>query len=403
MLVIDQRHSLRNARPSCGILRNSHIHGHRYGVNVQLLAIVQQTALVGGAGVAPEQIERAAQARRYLARRDRRTRPSRHWRSGFRYTAMTWARFLGQLSEDSRPTNDDDAKIMQFEFFLRDERGLSPHTILRCHSHASRLLAHLRACKRPLAKVTVEDLDAFMIGLTAAGWKRSSLPPVADAIRSFLRFAERQRWCAPGLSATVSAPRIYVDERLPKGLDWEVVTQLIASAGGDSARDIRDRAIILLLAFYGLRCAEVAELRLEDIDWDNATIQIRRPKQRHSQLYPLDAAVGGAVARYLHDARPPSRSRHVFLHLLAPYGDLGHPSIYYAVTNRLKAMGIRGHGCGPHALRHACAQRLLESGLPFKHVGDYLGHRSSAATRIYAKVDLKTLREVAEIDLRGIL
>jgi site-specific recombinase XerD len=54
-------------------------------------------------------------------------------------------------------------------------------------------------------------------------------------------------------------------------------------------------------------------------------------------------------------------------------------------------------------LRHACAQRLLESGLTFKHVGDFLGHRSAAATRIYAKVNLKALTEVAQIDMRGIL
>ncbi len=48
-------------------------------------------------------------------------------------------------------------------------------------------------------------------------------------------------------------------------------------------------------------------------------------------------------------------------------------------------------------------RRLLANGFTFKQVGDHLGHRSSAATRIYAKVDLASLREVAEIDLRGIL
>lgn len=58
---------------------------------------------------------------------------------------------------------------------------------------------------------------------------------------------------------------------------------------------------------------------------------------------------------------------------------------------------------GMPALRHACARRLLSTGFTFKQVGDHLGHRSSAATRIYAKVDLNSLREVAEIDLRGIV
>ena len=369
----------------------------------QLLAIVQQTRLATAGSVDPELIERAAQMRHYIARSDQRARPSGYSRSGFRYTATTWLRFLWTLSASIRTKSEDEARIALFEHFLCDERGLSPHTIRGCRSNASHLLTHLRGHGRTLSMVTVDDLDALMNGFTTSGWKRSSLSPVANGVRSFLRFAERQRWCSPGLSEAVSAPRTYVDERLPKGLDWEAVTRLLSSTDGDSARDIRDYAIILLLAFYGLRCAEVAAIRLEDINWDNATVRIRRPKQRHSQLYPLHAVIGNAIARYLRDARPPSKSRYVFLHLLAPFGNLGHPSIYYAVSNRLKAMGIRGQRCGPHALRHSCAQHLLDSGFSFKHVGDYLGHRSSAATRIYAKVNLRALRKVAQIDMRGIL
>jgi site-specific recombinase XerD len=367
----------------------------------QLLAIVQQLHRVRDLGLA--QIEYAANKRRHLARLDRRTRPGNLCRAAFRHTATTWLQYLGWLSVAPVEVSKERTKLNQFEVFLREERGLSPHTIRRCCSHASRLLTHLQTLKRPLRKITAEDLDALIFGLTASGWKRSSLPPVVDAVRSFLRYAEAKRWCPLGVSFAVSAPRAYVDDRLPRGLDWEVVTKLIDHASSNSPRDLRDRPILLLLAVYGLRCSEVAAIRLDDIDWDNSTIQIRRSKQRLSQLYPLHADIGDAIARYLRHARPHSKSRHVFLHLLAPFGNLGHPSIYYAVSNRLKALGVHGRRQGPHALRHACAQRLLESGLTFKHVGDFLGHRSTAATRIYAKVNLKALTEVAQIDMRGIL
>jgi site-specific recombinase XerD len=50
-------------------------------------------------------------------------------------------------------------------------------------------------------------------------------------------------------------------------------------------------------------------------------------------------------------------------------------------------------------LRHACATRLVSEGLSLKEIGDHLGHRSTAATRIYAKVDLPHLRAVAAFDL----
>jgi site-specific recombinase XerD len=264
-------------------------------------------------------------------------------------------------------------------------------------------LEHLAVSGRSLRQVCLEDIDSYLAARTASGWRRSSLCAAADAVRSFLRFAELRHWCASGLAAGVSAPRMYTDERLPEGLDWKTVTRLLASSRGDSNADIRDLAILLLLSVYGLRCNEIASLRLDDIDWDNATISIRRPKQRHSQQYPLEEATGAAIVRYIREARPRTNSRHVFLQLCAPFRPIQRISIYYGVRKRLRIFGLQGPGRGAHALRHACARRLLSTGFTFKQVGDQLGHRSSAATRIYAKVDLKSLREVAAIDLRGIV
>ncbi len=158
-----------------------------------------------------------------------------------------------------------------------------------------------------------------------------------------------------------------------------------------------------MLSVYGLRCCEISALRLDDIDWDNGTINVRRPKQRLAQQYPLEATTGQAILRYIREARSRTECRHVFLNLLAPSRPITRISIYHAVHKRLRALGLQGPRRGPHALRHACARRLLSSGFTFKQIGDHLGHRSSAATRIYAKVDLNSLREVAEIDLRGII
>ena len=58
---------------------------------------------------------------------------------------------------------------------------------------------------------------------------------------------------------------------------------------------------------------------------------------------------------------------------------------------------------GPHSLRHACATHLVERGLSFKEIGDHLGHRTTSATQIYAKVDLRSLRLVAALGVRGVI
>jgi len=93
----------------------------------------------------------------------------------------------------------------------------------------------------------------------------------------------------------------------------------------------------------------------------------------------------------------------VFLAIKAPRRALSASSISAIVRWRLRAIGAHGIPCGAHGLRHACARHLLAKGFSFKQIGDQLGHLRAASTSIYAKVDLKGLREVAELSLGGLL
>ena len=73
------------------------------------------------------------------------------------------------------------------------------------------------------------------------------------------------------------------------------------------------------------------------------------------------------------------------------------------VGTRLRSLHLSLPHYGPHALRHACATRLLATGLSLKQIGDQLGHTDPNSTRVYAKVDLAGLREVANFDMGGVL
>jgi site-specific recombinase XerD len=112
--------------------------------------------------------------------------------------------------------------------------------------------------------------------------------------------------------------------------------------------------------------------------------------------------VGNALARYLRHGRPKSDSRVVFLRSRAPHRPLSAGGLYHVVEQRLSKVSPTKKGRGPHALRHACARHLIEAGRSFKEIGDHLGHRSPDSTRVYAKVDLASLRRVAFEDLGGL-
>ena len=104
---------------------------------------------------------------------------------------------------------------------------------------------------------------------------------------------------------------------MPCRLGGDEVRRLLRGCDCHSAGGLRDYAILLLLVRLGLRASEVAEIRLEDIDWRAGEIVVHG-KDRRDERLPLPHDVGEAVAEYLRRGRPQTKSRSVFVRLFAP-------------------------------------------------------------------------------------
>jgi integrase/recombinase XerD len=329
-------------------------------------------------------------------------RTARHYRRVFLRVTSRWLRFIGYLQRPASCPRPYAALRDDFAQWMSEERGLSSGTIKNRRWHVGRFLDWLHDRGRRVADLILPDLDSYLQHLHAKGLSRVAIRIHINAVRAFIRHAERRGWCATGLADALHGPHIYREQGLPLGPSWKDVSKLIEDATSDTAVDIRDRAILLLFAVYGLRAGEVANLRLEDIDWEHDRLTVRRSKPGRSQVYPLVPVVGRAIIRYLKAARPRCAFRELFLKILAPIGPMTSKSLYSVVAHRIKRPGIQAPHRGPHVLRHACAGHLLARGLSLKEIGDHLGHRSLESTRVYAKVDLRGLREVAAFDLGGL-
>ena len=89
--------------------------------------------------------------------------------------------------------------------------------------------------------------------------------------------------------------------------------------------------------------------------------------------------------------------RQVFLRTTAPLNPVGSAAVTCRAAHFIRQAGIQALLIpGSHTLRHACVQRLVNAHFPLKHMGDYIGHRNSASTQIYAKIAIEQLREVAQ-------
>jgi integrase len=224
------------------------------------------------------------------------------------------------------------------------------------------------------------------------------------ALRAWLKHCERKGHVRPGLAKAILVPRVYSLEGLPPlRPTWEEVTRAIAETEGTKPAALRARAALLLLAVYGVRPGELCRLRLEDIDWQRETISFVRSKSSRRDTFPLDLAVGNAIVEYLRHRRPRSDSRLVFLTLQAPFRPLSQGALDSMTHTRLARVMSERKGCSPYALRHASARHLVDAGFTLKEIGDYLGHRSAEATRVYTKVDLPSLRLVVQEDLGGLV
>lgn len=160
---------------------------------------------------------------------------------------------------------------------------------------------------------------------------------------------------------------------------------------------LRDRAIVLCLSTLGLRPSEVADLRLEDLDWRGATIQLRARKTRRGALLPLPREAGRAIVAYLRGERPATDERRVFVqHLGSHRGKpISSTAVSEAAVRMLRRAGVMSPLAGAYVFRHTVASRMVRRGASLKEVADFLGHQSLDTAMIYAKLDLPALRQVA--------
>jgi site-specific recombinase XerD len=368
-------------------------------VNKFLLAIAERVNVRRSTEITEEQILRAARnwvAKTCAPHSSAETRESATKR--FVYIAKNWLRFLGKWRDPERNPRFR-AELDSFLKELLDERGYSDQTLSTRASALNLFFEWLGKQDILLKDVSPQILAAYFLESKTRGWKKATIKVYAQSLRAFFRYAEKRNWCRPGLAETIESPRMYSMAGLPEGPSWEQVRRLIASLDSDHPGHLRDRAIILLLAVYGLRIGEVCALTLDDLDWTNERIRVRRPKNRTIQEFPLTVEVGNAILKYLRLVRPQCSSRSVFLLLRGPHRPMKPRNASCSISLRVRTLGCHLPHYGPHVLRHACATHLLDEGFSLKEIGDQLGHRSTRSTRIYAKVEHRKLGQVANVRL----
>jgi site-specific recombinase XerD len=281
----------------------------------------------------------------------------------------------------------------EYASYLREVRGCATSTISH-HRLASRcFLDHLQASRVDLDSVRPSDIEAY---ITQAGQRlcRTSLQHEIAAVRGLLRFLSTEGKVPTGLDRQIDTPRVYRLEQLPRALPWKTVTALLKSIDTKSAMGLRDYAMFLLIATYGLRASEVVAISLDDVRWRQGSLRIHQRKTSSPLELPLTNEVSTALVKHLQRTPPTAPYRQVFLRMPAPIGLLNPPAITAAFQRLARKSGLDIPFHGPHCLRHSFAVQLLREGTPLKTIGDILGHRTAESTAVYLRLATGDLREV---------
>ena len=272
------------------------------------------------------------------------------------------------------------------EEFLRDcanVRKLSEHT-----TRAYRLdLARFTRFAGPSAEVTSFDRAVLLQYVehlfTEHRLKETSAKRHVASVRSLFRWLEDGGHVAedPFRAARV---RIKLPRRLPRVLSRAELATILEHPPAGDFNSLTARMAAELLFATGIRVAELAGLRDDDIDLTAGVITIIGKGSRQRRVYIPDSEIRDLVIAYRHARNARGHTSESFL--INSRGGAASPQLIRRLVRTLAENAALSRRVTPHMFRHSVATYLLEEGVDIRYVQRLLGHRSIVTTEIYTHV-----------------
>ena len=269
--------------------------------------------------------------------------------------------------------------IDQFQAYLA-RRQFSAHTVA---SYTSDLRLFFTEVAVPLGQVSFHEVDQFVESQQQYSRSWATINRRLNALKHFFDFCLDQQLVA----GNPVKPSHFVrrGRPLPKALSLEQVQRLFGQINHPM-----DRALFLVILRCGLRVSEVAQLKLEQIDWEQQALHIVQGKGRKDRRVYMSPDAVASVQQCLAQ-HPGARAQgYVFWNRKRAQQPLSVKAIQKKMERYAKAAGITA-SC--HSLRHTFASNLLEHGAEVVAIRDFLGHSQIASSERYAKISSQKVKQ----------
>ena len=240
-------------------------------------------------------------------------------------------------------------------------------------------------------KITATNLNSYILYLEKNKFSAATISRNIASLKAFYHYMCKEGLVAEDVAETLHAPKI--EKKMPEILSTDEVVRLLEQPSGDTAKEIRDKAMLELLYATGIRVTELITLKLSDVNLQMGYIVCRdNGKER---VIPFGNEAKSALIRYLEGTRSAmikdAESEYLFANCSGQ--PMSRQGFWKLIKYYAKKAGIVAD-ITPHTLRHSFAAHLVENGADLRSVQEMLGHSDISTTQIYVNMNRNRLREV---------
>ena len=288
--------------------------------------------------------------------------------------------------------------LEEYQKYLKDKKHF-PHNTIKAYLTDIIGLSRFAQKNKGIANLIDVDhhiLRAYILYLKQKKYSDKTIARKISSCRVFYRFLMQEGIITENPAEYAHTPRI--KKTLPDFLFFEEVVKLMDSLKTDKPIGIRNKAILELLYGTGIRVAELSNLDIDDINWDDDSIKILG-KGSKERILPLSRPVRNALKNYVEARKLIPRKKYsktisekaVFVNC---FGDRLSVRSIRTIINDSMRLACLNKKISPHVFRHTFATHLLNGGANLRSVQELLGHESLSTTQIYTHITEGKLIEI---------
>ena len=283
-------------------------------------------------------------------------------------------------------------EIQEFIDYLHNTRGTSKNTEVSYERDLKKLEQYLTEEGIETGEqVTSTVLNSYVLYMERRNFAASSISRSIASIRAFFQFLCQKNGWKENPAEKLKAPKI--EKKLPDILTIEEVDLLLRQPKGNTAKGIRDKAMLELLYATGIRVSELIGLKVNDINLKLGYLNCSSGGRE--RVIPFGTTAKQAVENYMAKSRAQllGEGKSDFLFLNCSGKSMSRQGFWKVLKGYAASAGIH-QDITPHTLRHSFAAHLVQNGADLKSVQEMMGHSDISTTQIYMNMNIHKIRDV---------